>query len=61
MDELIRDMTGGGSREFSEIDPIQRAVRDLAGSGLFHRPGEDEMVRATRAAVRYFELTDGGF
>jgi hypothetical protein len=30
MDELIREMTGGGSRDFGEIDAIQRAVRELA-------------------------------
>lgn len=41
MDELIREMTGGGSRDFGEIDAIQRAVRELAGSGLLHRPGEE--------------------
>jgi hypothetical protein len=59
MDELVREMTGGGTREFPEFDAIQRAVRELAGTGLFHRPGEDEMVRPTRAAVRYSELTGG--
>jgi len=31
-DELIREMTAGGSRGFGEMDAIQRAVRDLAGS-----------------------------
>jgi hypothetical protein len=48
-------MTGGGTREFPEFDAIQRAVCELeqAGTGLLHRPGEDEMVRPTRAAVRY--------
>lgn len=59
MDELVREMTGGGSREFSEFDAVQRAVRDLAGSGLLHRPGEDEMVRPTRPAQRYTELVGG--
>jgi hypothetical protein len=58
-DELVREMTGGGSRKFSEIDAVQRAIRELAGAGLLHRPGEDEMVRPTRAAVRYSELTEG--
>lgn len=56
-DELIRELTGGGSRQFSDHDAVQRAVRDLAGAGLLHRPREDEMVRPTRAAVRYFELS----
>jgi len=60
MDELIRDMTGGRAREFSEIDAIQRAVRDLAASGLLHPPAEGEMVKPTRPALRYFELTEGG-
>jgi hypothetical protein len=54
--ELNRQLTGGGSRTFSEFDAIERAMRELAGSGLLHRPGEDEMVRPTRAAVRSFEL-----
>lgn len=57
-DELIRELTGG-AREFSAVDAVQRAVRDLAGSGLLHRPGEDEMVRPTRAAIRFSELTEG--
>jgi hypothetical protein len=58
LDELVREMTGGGTREFSEFDAIQQAVRELAGSGLLHRPGEGEVVRPTRAAVRYSELTE---
>ncbi len=58
-DELVREMTGGGSREFSEFDAIQRAVRDLSAAGLLHRPGEDEAVRPTRAALRFFELSGG--
>jgi hypothetical protein len=55
LDELNREITGG-SRAFRELDATQRAVRDLAGSGLLHRPGEDEMVRPTRAAVRLYDL-----
>jgi hypothetical protein len=58
-DELTREMTGGGSTSFGDADALERAVRELAGAGLLHRPGEDEMVRPTRAAVRYFELTGG--
>lgn len=54
--ELTRQFTGGGSRTFSEFDAVERAVRELAGSGLLHRPGEDEMVRPTRPALRCFEL-----
>ncbi|HEX3041036.1 MAG TPA: hypothetical protein VHP56_02985 [Solirubrobacterales bacterium] len=56
LDELNRELTGGGSRDFSELDATRRAVRDLAGSGLLHRPGEDEVVRPTRAAVRLYDL-----
>jgi len=56
LDELNRELTGGGSRDFSDFDAIQRAVRDLAGSGLLHRPAEDEVVRPTRAAVRLYDL-----
>jgi hypothetical protein len=59
-DELIRELTGGGSKDFGETDAIQRAVKELAAAGLLHRPGEDGIVRPTRAALRYFQLTDGG-
>lgn len=58
-DELIREITSGGSNEFSDSDAVRRAVRDLAATGLLHRLGEDEIVRPTRAAVRYFELNGG--
>jgi hypothetical protein len=58
-DELIRELTAGGSQEMPEVDAVKRAVRDLAATGLFHPLGEDEMVRPTRAAVRYFELSGG--
>jgi hypothetical protein len=60
-EELTREMTGGGSTAFADVDAVERAVRELAAAGLLHRPDEDEMVRPTRPAVRYFELTDGGF
>jgi hypothetical protein len=55
VDELNREITGG-SRDFSGLDPVHRAVRDLSGSGLLHRPGEEEMVRPTRAALRLYDL-----
>jgi hypothetical protein len=58
-DELIREMTGGGSTAFTDADRVERAVRDLAATGLLHRPGEDGILRPTRAAVRYSELTGG--
>jgi len=60
-DELTREMTGGGSTAFGDADAIERAVRELAATGLLYRPGEDGMLRPTRAAVRYFELSGGGF
>src|SRR5690348_11257118 len=59
-DELTREMTSGGPTAFAEADQVERAIRDLAATGLLHRPSKDEMVRPTRAAVRYFELS-GGF
>jgi hypothetical protein len=58
-DELVRELNGGRRREFSETDWVERAVRELAGTGLLHRPGEEEMVNPTRSALRYFELTEG--
>ena len=57
--ELIRELTGGGSGKFTDIDGAERAIRDLVSSGLLHHPGEDGIVRPTRAAVRYFDLTGG--
>jgi hypothetical protein len=58
-DELLRELTGGGFPGHSESDAIWRAIRDLAASGLLHSLGEDEMLRPTRAAMRYWELTGG--
>src|SRR4051812_40628636 len=51
MDELVREMTGGGTRNFSRFDATQRAVRELAVTGLLHRPGEEEMVHPTRPEI----------
>jgi hypothetical protein len=56
--ELVRELAGGGSQSFSDFDAVERGVRGLAGAGLLHRPGEDEMIRPTRAAVRCFELNE---
>ena len=56
-DELVRELNGGRPREFSEVDRVERAIRELAGTGLLHRPGEDEMVTPTRSALRFFELS----
>jgi hypothetical protein len=56
-DELVRELNGGRPREFCEVDRVERAIRELAGTGLLHRPGEEEMVQPTRSALRYFELS----
>jgi DnaJ-domain-containing protein 1 len=57
-DELVRELSGGRPKEFFELDRVQRAIRELAAAGLLHRPGEDETVRPTRAALRCAELTE---
>ncbi|HEV7770499.1 MAG TPA: hypothetical protein VGO66_07555 [Solirubrobacterales bacterium] len=53
--ELLREV-GGQFADFGERDAIERAVRDLAGSGLLHR--HDEFVLPTRAALRFNRLLD---
>jgi hypothetical protein len=58
-DELVRELNGGRPREFCEVDRVERAIRELAGTGLLHSPGEDEIVRPTRSALRFFELSGG--
>jgi len=58
-DELFREMTRGRATEFSEVDASERAVRDLAAAGLLHPLGAEAFVRPTRAALRYFDLTEG--
>lgn len=60
--ELIREMTGGGSKGFGDVDAVERAIRDLTRTGLLHLAAEEnDVVRPTRAAVRYFELTGGAY
>ncbi|HWC48158.1 MAG TPA: hypothetical protein VG448_04700 [Solirubrobacterales bacterium] len=59
--ELLLELSGGGAPGYLSADAGERALRELVGAGLLHRIAEDEMVRPTRAALRYFELTDGGF
>ena len=58
-DELFREMTQGGSTAFPEVDANERAVRDLAAAGLLHPLGDEEFIRPTRAALRFFELAGG--
>ncbi|HEV2791417.1 MAG TPA: hypothetical protein VGV69_09000 [Solirubrobacterales bacterium] len=55
MGELTREFSsrGGG---FAERDAVERAVRELAATGLLHQ-GE-EFVAPTRAALRFSELLD---
>jgi hypothetical protein len=55
LEELIRELAGGRSG-FDVQDAVQRAVRDLAATGLLHRG--DEFVAPTRAALRFSELLD---
>jgi predicted transcriptional regulator len=51
--ELIRDIAADPD-EFADRDAIERAVRDLARSGLVHRNGE--FAIPSRAALRFNEL-----
>ncbi|HYG96966.1 MAG TPA: hypothetical protein VD741_07640 [Solirubrobacterales bacterium] len=50
-EELVRRLTAA-SREFSDHDRIQRAVRDLIAAGLLHLRAGD-LVLPTRAAVNF--------
>jgi hypothetical protein len=52
--ELVREISGGRVG-FGERDAIERAIRELAGTGLLHR---GELVIPTRAALRFSELMD---
>jgi hypothetical protein len=52
-EELVREMTLADS----EPDWIDRAIRDLAASGLLHRR-DDDLLIPTRAVVRAHVLFD---
>lgn len=52
-EELLRDVCDAPD-DFAERDDLERAVRELAGSGLVHRNGA--FVIPTRAALRFDEL-----
>jgi hypothetical protein len=56
--ELVRELSGTGQAVLSD-DAAERAVRELAGTGLLHPPCEAGRVLPTRAAVRYYELSGG--
>jgi predicted transcriptional regulator len=53
VEELAREM-GSGRDSFGERDAVERAVRDLTGTGLLHR--SEAFVLPTRAALRFDEL-----
>jgi hypothetical protein len=53
-DELVRDLTGDDA-DFAARDEVERAIRELTGSGLLHR-AEDGLVTPTRAALHFSEL-----
>jgi hypothetical protein len=53
IEELVRELDPDRD-SFAQRDAVERAVRDLAGSGLLHE-GES-LVRPTRAALRFDEL-----
>jgi hypothetical protein len=55
VDELARELACGEDA-FGERDAIERAVRDLTGTGLLH--GGKTFVLPTRAALRFDELLD---
>lgn len=57
LDELVRVMTVG-STVFVERDRVERAVRELIAGGLFHPRTDDDLIRATRAAVNFCGLMD---
>jgi hypothetical protein len=54
--ELSREIAGGPG-DFAQRDAVERAVRNLAASGLLHRSGE--LLLPSRAALRADELLAG--
>lgn len=55
IEELVRELAGEFPT-FAERDAIERAVRDLAATGLLHH--REDFVAPTRAALRFSELFD---
>jgi hypothetical protein len=51
--ELTREVTDD-PEQFAQRDAVERAVRDLAGTGLIHH--SNDFVLPTRAALRFNEL-----
>jgi hypothetical protein len=55
-DELLREIASDPG-DFSQRDAAERAVRDLAASGLLHRNGA--LILPSRAALRFDRLLAG--
>lgn len=55
-EELLREFDRESGDE-AQRDAVERAVRDLIGSGLLQRNGE--LLLPTRAALRFDELLGG--
>jgi hypothetical protein len=53
--ELVREIAGPEAG-FAARDAVERAVRDLGGSGLLNR--SEEFVVPSRAALRFSRLLD---
>ncbi len=53
VEELVRELDPDRD-SFGQRDAVERAVRDLAGSGLLHQ--SESLVLPTRAALRFDEL-----
>lgn len=51
--DIVREL---GGEDFGRRDAVERAVRDLVGSGLMHRGGS--LVLPSRAALRFEELSE---
>jgi hypothetical protein len=47
-------MMVGANQEYKGTDAVERAVRDLVGTGLLHRNGDT--IRPTVAALRFHDL-----
>jgi hypothetical protein len=54
-EELLRDVCEEPD-DFAERDALERAIRELGGSGLVRRNGD--FVVPTRAALRFYQLED---
>jgi hypothetical protein len=52
-EEMAREL-GAGADSFADRDALERAVRDLRGTGLLQR--SDPLLLPSRAALRFDEL-----